>query len=179
MKKLDEHYYHVTCLVLFNFVEFRNLQMKLRKDVTFKTILNIVIKSELKSYSCEFCYAINGIKYECCYPGCNRSFHPICAYLNGCLFFIERKFNCHPDLDVKVQCNYHDPNRNHIEQVYYRRYVCDYKKTSKYTLEEFKPLYQRQLEHFEEENFRDHEDYHQILAVNKNMKQIREKLNSK
>lgn len=33
------------------------------------------------------------MKFKCRYPLCTKSFHPICAYLNGCLFKINRKKN--------------------------------------------------------------------------------------
>lgn len=40
------------------------------------------------------------MQFKCSYPLCAKSFHPICAYLNGCIFNITRKLN--GGIDVKV-----------------------------------------------------------------------------
>lgn len=41
---------------------------------------------------CEYCikYNTHGMQFKCSSPLCAKSFHPICAYLHGCIFTIER-----------------------------------------------------------------------------------------
>lgn len=45
MKKLDGHFYHVTCLVLNNLVEIRDRQLCLKKGVDFESITRKVVES--------------------------------------------------------------------------------------------------------------------------------------
>lgn len=45
MKKIDGHFYHVTCLVLNNFVEVREKKLRLKKGVDFEYITRKVIES--------------------------------------------------------------------------------------------------------------------------------------
>jgi hypothetical protein len=41
-----------------------------------------------------------GMQFICSFPSCKKSFHPICAYLYGCIFNIKRKKD--GGMDVKV-----------------------------------------------------------------------------
>ena len=65
----------------------------------------MVVDSEIRQENCYYCASPNGLKLDCYCLGCSKSFHPICAYLNGCLFEIKRG-NPPRNLDVKVFCKY-------------------------------------------------------------------------
>ena len=43
MKKIDDHFYHVTCLILFNLVEFKQQKLQLKGSLTHQNILHMVI----------------------------------------------------------------------------------------------------------------------------------------
>lgn len=114
MKKIDGHFYHVTCLVLNNFVEMRDRELKLKKGIDFEYITKKVVESELRQGCCEYCVHQvsyrNGIQFGCQWPGCTKTFHPICAYLYGCSFNMGiLDFGIRSKLNVRAFCS------NHIE----------------------------------------------------------------
>lgn len=98
--------------------------------------------------NCEFClkWCFTGMKFKCSYPLCTKSFHPICAYLNGCLFDISRKKE--GGINVKVQCRDHFVSEfgEIALQVYLRRYLCNYRHTATMKEEVFRDAYKRDLE---------------------------------
>lgn len=49
LKKLNGHYYHVACLILFNFAEINDFKLTLQKDVNHEVIMRKVIEAELKN----------------------------------------------------------------------------------------------------------------------------------
>ena len=69
----------------------------------------MVVESELAQQECEFCCntpgAETGIRMRCCFAGCNNSAHPICAYINGCKFWIKRD-NKNEKLITSYYCKY-------------------------------------------------------------------------
>jgi len=70
------------------------------------------------------------MKLNCSYDGCQESFHPICAYLNGVYFDLLRSYR---SVKTTVTCPTHFKNRGTLNQVYLRRFFCDYKGTSNKT----------------------------------------------
>jgi hypothetical protein len=54
--------------------------------------------------SCIFCTlgqgAELGMQVKCCIKGCRSSMHPICAYINGCLFDVKKIIR-----DKKIEVN--------------------------------------------------------------------------
>jgi len=85
------------------------------------------------------------MKFNCSFDGCDKFYHPICAYLNGCVFDVIRKKS---GIDVKVYCRGHiqPAHDDLIQQVFLRRFLCNYKNTSKVELEQFKEIYNKELE---------------------------------
>lgn len=82
---------------------------------------------------CEYCIknSYSGMKFKCSYTFCAKAFHPICAYLNGCVFQMKRKLES-GGISVNVQCREHTNNAGFPElvlQVYLRRYLCNYRHT--------------------------------------------------
>lgn len=74
------------------------------------------------------------MKFKCAEEGCEQSFHPICAYLNGVHFQLVRSYHT---LNSTLTCPRHLAGRDNKKQVYLRRFFCDYKGTSAKTEEEF------------------------------------------
>ena len=74
------------------------------------------------------------MKFKCSFPNCSEHFHPICAYLNGVHFDLVRSYR---SLNSTLTCAAHHPNRDTLNQVYLRRFFCDYKSTSNKTDLEF------------------------------------------
>jgi len=77
------------------------------------------------------------MKFNCCFDGCDKYYHPICAYLNGCVFDVIRKKS---GIEVNVSCRVHSQPafEDLIQQVFLRRFLCNYKNTSKLNEEQFK-----------------------------------------
>jgi hypothetical protein len=78
-----------------------------------------------------------------CVEGCGQFYHPICAYLNGVHFELVRSYR---RLKVALGCPAHHPTRDTLNQVYLRRFFCDYKSTSKKTDLEFEAEYEREMQ---------------------------------
>jgi len=83
------------------------------------------------------------MKFECSWPECKMSYHPICAYLNGVFFDLKRTYT---SLSAKLSCSEHYPNRDSFHQIYLRRFFCDFNSTSSLTQEEFKEKFTSELE---------------------------------
>ena len=96
MKRFEDHFYHVTCLVLFNMVEIRDGKMELEGNLKHRNIMKMVMENEIKNECCEVCVKsgsrmfLMGMKIPCSYKDCNKSFHPICGYLYGCKFSLKK-----------------------------------------------------------------------------------------
>jgi hypothetical protein len=60
MKKLGEYFYHVTCLILLNFVEIREGRMILRGALTHENITRMIIENELVHEECGYCRKVGG-----------------------------------------------------------------------------------------------------------------------
>lgn len=143
MRQLSSHFYHVTCLVLFGLVDIRDYQIELRPGLTHPDILERVVENELSSHPCAYCVRETGMKFACQAEGCAEHFHPICAYLNGVHFDLRRS---HRSLAAALTCPRHHPDRDALNQVYLRRFFCDYKATSNKTDAEFEEVYRREQE---------------------------------
>jgi hypothetical protein len=66
------------------------------------------------------------MKFECS-QGCGEWFHPTCGYLNGVHFELVRGYRT---LNVTLTCATHFPHRDALNQVYLRRFFCDYRGTA-------------------------------------------------
>lgn len=44
-----------------------------------------------------------GIRMKCGFAGCDSSSHPICAYINGCKFWVRRD-SIKKKLDISYHC---------------------------------------------------------------------------
>lgn len=55
MKKLGTHFYHVTCLILLNLVEYRDRKLALAGSKTHIDIVRMVVENELQHGRCEMC----------------------------------------------------------------------------------------------------------------------------
>jgi hypothetical protein len=97
---------------------------------------------------CEYCvrYSAHGMQFRCAFPHCTKSFHPICAYLYGCIFAIERKKD--GGMEVKVKCRSHfTPDlKEQATQVFLRRFLCNYKNTADMKEDDFAARYEKELE---------------------------------
>ena len=80
------------------------------------------------------------MKFGCSWAGCRISYHPICAYLNGVYFDLERSYR---SLTCELTCpeHYHFSDRDYVHQTYLRRFFCDYNSTSTLTDSEFQTLF--------------------------------------
>ena len=70
------------------------------------------------------------MQFICEEIGCQKSFHPICGYLNGCVFNINRVAD--GGINVEAKCRSHagkGPDEA-ASQVYLRRFMCNYKNTT-------------------------------------------------
>lgn len=73
--------------------------MELKSSLNHQKILDLVIENEMVSEDCDYCRKpINnlgtnsiGMKIKCSYDeNCMNYYHPICAYLNGCKFIVNK-----------------------------------------------------------------------------------------
>jgi hypothetical protein len=82
------------------------------------------------------------MKLRCSQTGCQEYFHPICAYLNGVHFELVRSYRA---LNTTLTCAAHHP-RDTLNQIYLRRFFCDYKGTSNRTDLEFEEEYRKEMQ---------------------------------
>ena len=75
------------------------------------------------------------MKFGCAFQGCGCYYHPICGYLNGVRFELKRSFR---SISAQLTClEHHESHRNSLNQIYLRRFFCDYNGTSKMNDSEF------------------------------------------
>ena len=102
-----------------------------------------MVENELNFGSCVFCLKDNGMKLQCSEEKCKNCYHPICAYLYGVHFDMDRTYN---GLNTVLTCSEHLPERNVVHQIYLRRFFCDFNNTSKLTDIEFEVKHQAETE---------------------------------
>ena len=89
----------------------------------------MVVENEAESGLCAFCLKQTGMKFPCG-AGCGEWYHPICAYLNGVHFELTRGYRV---LKARLTCPKHYLNRDVLNQIYLRRFFCDYRGTADMT----------------------------------------------
>lgn len=144
IKKIDGYFYHVACLVLFDYAEFKEFHVSIKYGYNYEKIAYDVMENEALATCCDFCLknSHKGMKFKCSFDDCEKYFHPICAYLNGCVFDVTRKKY---GIEVKISCRKHtQPNKEDLfQQVFLRRFLCNYKNTSKLDEKQFKLIYEK------------------------------------
>ena len=80
------------------------------------------------------------MKLQCLKESCGRCFHPICGYLHGIHFELDRNYR---QLAVRSSCAEHHPERDTLNQIYLRRFFCDHKNTSNLSDTDFETAYKQ------------------------------------
>lgn len=99
MKRIDHSFYHPTCLFMFNLADVKSFELQL------KTTAEKSIGKVTEGKKCLYCLPdkeFYGLRIGCSEPFCENVCHPICGYLRGCGFKIERE----EELRVSMKCQY-------------------------------------------------------------------------
>ncbi|KRX08117.1 Zinc finger, FYVE/PHD-type [Pseudocohnilembus persalinus] len=83
IKKINNVWYHIVCLIITNSVIIREHEYIFRANINRATIHSLLDNQDI--CICEFCVSEKGYKLKCQHQGCHRCTHPYCGYLNGAI----------------------------------------------------------------------------------------------
>ncbi|KAM3145207.1 hypothetical protein pb186bvf_002882 [Paramecium bursaria] len=153
LKKIVDRFYHVTCLVIVNFMYLKNGNIKLKPS--YPALQEYVKRLSAQTNSCAICGGHKGLRINCSQGEliqCAHSFHPTCAYLAGLPMELESNINEVYDkefatVNIKLTCALHSA-KPLFKQAYYRRYALNFDGTARNgSMEEFMEAFQKKAEY--------------------------------